>query len=149
MACGRKHIRTDRLVDEHIHCECGFDFYAFYHQGLSVTIPSDDISNRVSAAAFRRFVISTGRCQDAKAEPVTDYISWLNKADPMMLMEKGLERYQETVIGKLLLNCGDVVSICESLKKHQDVLIKNKGMYIDIVEVSQKVKKKKEKEKKK
>lgn len=161
MACGRKHIRQERLVDEHIHCECGFDFYAFYNQGLSLTIPTDEIRNQPVARAFRRLIFSTGRCRDAEAEAAdygdymgstdytgdtdcvdyTKYTALLQKADPLGLMEAGLERYQEETLGKLLLNCGDVVSICESLNKNRDVAVKNKGSYVDIIEMQRKVKK--------
>ena len=140
VACGRKHIRRERLVDEHIHCECGFDFYAFYNQGLSLTIPTDEIMKQSVIKAFQRFIVSTGRCQDAQVEP-TDYTYFLQKADPLGLMEVGLERYQAETLGKLLLNCGDVVSICESLNKNRDVTVKNKGNYVDIIEMQRKVKK--------
>lgn len=141
MSCGRKHTREGSLVDEHIHCSCGFSFYAFYNQGLTVTIPSADISHTSATMAFRRFIVSTGRCQDARLEPV-DYTGFLKRADPLGLMEVGLQRYQAEMLGKELLNCGDVVSICESLKKHQDVLIKNKGQYTEIMEIRRRLKEK-------
>ena len=141
MSCGRKHTRTERLVDEHIHCECGFDFYVFYNQGLSLTIPSDEIAGQSVIKAFQRFIISTGRCQDAQVETF-DYTKFLQKADPLGLMEVGLERYQTETPGKRLLNCGDVVSICESLSKNRDVTVKNKGKYVDIIEMQRKVKRK-------
>lgn len=142
MSCGRKHTREGSLVDEHIRCDCGYSFYAFYNQWMKVVLPSDDITSVAATRAFQRFVVSTGRCQDVRVEPVVDYTAFLQKADPMGLMEVGLERYQTEVLGKSLLNCGDVASICESLKKHQDVIVKNKGSHIDIVEVRQKVKEK-------
>ena len=141
MSCGRKHIRAESLVDEHIHCSCGFDFYAFYSQGMTVMLPSADITRSAATKAFRRFVISTGRCQDAHVEPqVVDYTRFLNTADPLGLMEVGLERYQAETLGKCLLNCGDIASICESLGKNRDVMIKNKGNYAEVIEMRRKVK---------
>ena len=72
-----------------------------------------------------------------------EFISgFLKRVDPVVLMEIGLQRYQTEILGKNLLNCGDVVSICESLKKHQDVLVKNKGQYIEIVEIRRRLKEK-------
>ena len=139
MACGRKHIRKGRLVDEHIHCECGYSFYAFYNQGMTVTIPSDEITRLAATKAFQRFVVSTGRCQDAGVEPF-DYTRFLQKADPLGLMEVGLERYQAETMGKCLLNCGDITSICDSLRKNRDVVLKNKGSYVEVIEMQRKVK---------
>ena len=139
MSCGRKHTREARLVDEHIHCSCGFDFYVFYNQGLTVILPSEEIMGRAATMAFRRFVTSTGRCLDAGVEPF-DYTGFLKKADPLGLMEVGLERYQTEHFGKCLMNCGDVASVCESLHKNRDVVLKNKGNYIDIIEMQRKVK---------
>ncbi len=139
MSCGRKHIRTERLVDEHIHCECGYRFYVFYCCGMMVTVPSNDIASIEAIQAFRRFVISTGRCMDAKVDPI-DYTRFLRKSDPLGLMEVGLERYQAEKYGKCLLNCTDVASACDSLFKNRDVVLKNKGSYIDIIEMQRKVK---------
>ena len=139
MSCGRKHTRNERLVDEHIHCSCGYSFYVFYNQGMSVVMPSDEIIRQATTKAFQRFVVSTGRCQDVAVEPV-DYTSFLQRADPLGLMEVGLERYQAETIGKHLLNCGDVASICESLGKNRDVMIKNKGDYAEVIEMRRKVK---------
>lgn len=142
MSCGRKHTKEGALVDEHIRCECGYSFYAFYNQGMKMVVPSDDITNVAATRAFQRFVVSTGRCQDVRVEPMVDYTAFLKKADPMVLMEVGLERYQTEVLGESLLNCSDVASICESLKRHQDVIVKNKGNRIDIAELRQKTKEK-------
>ena len=99
MSCGRKHTRNERLVDEHIHCSCGYSFYVFYNQGMLVVMPSDEIIRQTTIKAFQRFVVSTGRCQDVAVEPV-DYTSFLQRADPLGLMEVGLERYQSETIGK-------------------------------------------------
>ena len=141
MSCGRKHIRTERLVDEHIQCECGYRFLAFYCQGMMIVLPSDDIESQATIRAFQRFVVSTGRCLDAGVGP-SDYTSFLQKADPLGLMEVGLERYQGEKYGKCLLNCGDVASACDSLYRNKDVVLKNKGNYIDIIEMQRKVKNK-------
>ena len=143
MACGRKHIRTDRLVDEHIHCECGYSFYVFYNQGMLVTMPTDEITRQAVTKTFQRFVVSTGRCQDARVEPF-DYTRFLQTADPLGLMEVGLERYQAETMGKCLLNCGDITSICDSLRNNRDVVVKNKGSHAEIIEMQRKVKGKRE-----
>ena len=139
MSCGQKHIRTERLVDEHIQCECGYRFYVFYNQGMTVIMPSEEITRQGTTKAFQRFVVSTGRCQDAKVDAF-DYSSFLQRADPLGLMEVGLERYQAEKMGRCLLNCGDVASICESLDKNRDVMIKNKGNYAEVIEMRRKVK---------
>lgn len=139
MSCGRKHIRNERLVDEHIHCSCGYSFYAFYNQGMMVMLPSDEITRQAATVAFQRFVVSTGRCQDAGVAAF-DYTSFLKRADPLGLMEVGLERYQGERFGKCLMNCGDIASVCESLHKNKDVVLKNKGSHIDIIEMQRKVK---------
>ena len=102
IACGRKHTRTERLVDEHIQCECGYRFYVFYNRGMTVIMPSEEITRQGTTKAFQRFVVSTGRCQDAKVDAF-DYTSFLQRADPLGLMEVGLERYQaETRIQRKL-----------------------------------------------
>ena len=72
-------------------------------------------------------------------EPM-ECIRFLETANPEMLIAVGLDRYQNEVLGKGLMNCGDVVSICESLRKHQDVMVKNKGNCIQIVEIRRRVK---------
>ena len=46
-----------------------------------VMMPSDEITRQTATRAFQRFVVSTGRCQDAGVEPI-DYTSFLKKADP-------------------------------------------------------------------
>ena len=69
-----------------------------------------------------------------------EYTKVLKKADPLFLMEVGLERYQAETLGKRLLNCGDVVSICESISRNRDVAVKNKGSYVDIIEMQRTVK---------
>ena len=139
MSCGRKHTRNERLVDEHIHCSCGYSFYAFYNQGMMVMLPSDEITRQAATKAFQRFVVSTGRCQDARVEPF-DYTNFLQRADPLGLIQVGLERYQAERYRKCPLNCGDIASICESLHKSKDAVLKNKGNYIDIIEMQRKVK---------
>ena len=69
-----------------------------------------------------------------------DHAGILWTVDPLALMEIGLERYQAERLGKCLLNCGDVVSICGSISRNRDVTVKNKGNYVDIIEIHRKVK---------
>ena len=138
-ACGRKHIREGSLVDEHIPCECGNSFYAFYNQGMTVTIPSDETRNMDVVMGFRRFVVTTGRCLDAPAEPV-DYTEFLQRADPLFLMQAGLQKYQGERFRECLMNCGDIVSVFDSLYDGKDVLLKKKRDYIDIIEMKRKTK---------
>ncbi len=142
-ACGRKHIRTGQWVDEHIHCECGYDFYAFYHQGVVVTLPFNLIRKEAVAKAFRHLVASVNRSGNARTEAdiCTDF---LRKADPLGLIAVGMERYQAEVLGKSLLTCGDFTAICESLLNNKDLMLKNKGNYVDIIEFNRKMKKKEE-----
>lgn len=137
--CGKTHIRTGELVDEHIRCSCGHRFYAFYHEGMKMTIPSKDVESLEAVLTFRQFLARTGRCRDAagaKGGPV-DYTMILRRADPLGLMEIGLERYQDETFGKRIVNCGDIASLCESLNSdgHVDILIRNKGNYIDLIEM--------------
>ena len=139
MFCGKKHTRMEQLVDEHIHCNCGKDFYVFYNQGLVIAMPSEEITSNCVTRAFRNFVTSTGRCQDVRDEPV-EYVSFMKNTNPLVLIEVGLERYQEETLGKRFMTCDDVVSICESLNKKRDVAIKDKGGYVDIIELHRKVK---------
>ncbi len=55
-------------------------------------------------------------------------------ADSLELIRIGLERYQAENFGKCLLNCGDIISICEALGRDRDVLLKNRGNYAEIIE---------------
>ncbi len=55
-------------------------------------------------------------------------------ADPLELIRVGLERYQAENFGRYLLNCGDIISICEALGRNRDVLLKNRGNYAEIIE---------------
>lgn len=59
----------------------------------------------------------------------------LQAEDPLTLLEIGLERYQAETKGQHLISSEDIASICDSLWKKQDVLIRNKGNYIDIIEM--------------
>ncbi len=139
MFCGRKHHRPDGWVDERFLCSCGHELFVFYNEGLTVVLPSDDIRSDAAIQAFRYFVISTGRCRDA-ATVRASFAQLFQTSDPMGLMEVGLERFQYGTYGKCYLNCGDVASICESLKDHKDVMIRNKGISVDIYEMQQRKK---------
>ena len=139
MNCGRKHARSAPLVDEHIRCGCGYRFYAFYKDRMAVTLPSNDIMSQAAVMAFRRFVISTGRCRDARIEPV-DYTEFLRRADPLGLIEVGLERLQTEKYGKAKINSYDINSMVESIFRNLDVLMKNKKDEVEIVEIHRKPK---------
>ena len=132
--CGRKHEREGDLVDEYITCNCGYCFYVFENLGMSMNIPAVDFEKKMTINLFRLLVISTGRCQDAAAE-VLDYTGLLNKVGPLRLIQEGLDRIQGKSPGKCRLTAGDVMTICDLLKKHKDVLVKNKGNRIDICEL--------------
>ncbi len=54
--------------------------------------------------------------------------------DPLELIRIGLERYQAENFGRYLLNCGDIISICDALGRNRDVLLKNRGNYAEIIE---------------
>lgn len=142
-ACGRKHIRTEPWVDEHIHCECGTDFYTFYHQSVQVILPFDMIRRPNMAKAFRHFIANMDQGGNNRTE-ADAFADFLRRADPLGLIAVGMERYQAEVLGKRLLTCGDFTAICDSLLNNKDLMLKNKGNYVDIIEFNRKMKKKEE-----
>ncbi len=58
-----------------------------------------------------------------------------NMTDPLELIQMGLDLYQAETYGKRLLNCGDIISICEALGRNRDILLKNRGSYAEVVEM--------------
>ena len=141
--CGRKHTREEQPVDEHIRCACGYSFYVFCDRGMTVVMPSAEVGLDEIRYALRRFVMSTGRCRDTATEP--EYgAGFLRGMDPEGLLEMGLERFQLREMGKCLMNSADIASIFDSLEKDRDVMLKNKGTYVDIIELRRKKKEKAE-----
>ena len=135
--CGRKHEMDESLIDDIIECGCGYQFFAFENRGMSVMIPMSDFRTGLTMNLFRLLVISTGRFPDAAAEAL-DCAGLLNKVGPLRLIQEGLDRVQEKGPGKCRLTAGDVITICDLVKKHKDVLVKNKGRRIDVCELQMK-----------
>ncbi len=62
------------------------------------------------------------------------YQKFLWETDPTELIKTGVERYQEEVLGvRNLVTCGDVVSIMQSMVMKEDLRLKNKGGYMQII----------------
>ncbi len=62
------------------------------------------------------------------------YQKFLWETDPTELIKTGVERYQEEVLGvRNLVTCGDVVSIMQSMVMKEDLRLKNKGGYMQIL----------------
>ncbi len=60
----------------------------------------------------------------------------INKnTDPLEMIQAGLDLYQARNFGKRLVNCGDIIAICEALGRNQDVLVKNRGSYAELIEM--------------
>ena len=106
---------------------------------MTFTTSADDMYKKKAVLAFKWFLAQTGRWRDEEAEEaILNHI--LNSVDSLGVLETGLELYQGETIGKCLLNCGDIAFVCKSLAKKQDVMLKNKGDYIDIIELQPKKK---------
>ena len=123
--CGRKHEREGDPVDEYITCSCGYCFYVFDHLGMSVIIPASDFGTKLAKNAFRLLVISTGRCQDATAD-VLDCSGLLKKIDSAQLIQMGLNKWQEGRRKKCPITAGNILSICKTLMKNLDAVVKLK-----------------------
>jgi len=130
--CGRKHVREGTLIDEHFACECGHEIYVFYNEGMLVVMPYNDFIRYQAVQAFRFFVVSTGRCRDARVT-LQDFSDFLNTVDPLALIQVGMERYQKMAkLKKCYMNSGDIAIICKNLKRNRDMIIKIKGDHVDI-----------------
>ena len=134
-ACGKRHAWKGTGVDGFIHCDCGFRFYVFCHQGMTFTIPAEEIGNESLKEMFRRFVVTTGRCQDASVNRPAGVLDLLKKIDPLALLEIALERVQQETFGNQIMNAGDVEIILEILNQKKDAVVKGQKGYVSIQEV--------------
>ena len=133
-ACGRRHVRNASMVDEFVSCACGQSFYVFYNQGMTLTVPADEMTNDSIKQLFRRFVVGTGRCRDARVDQPMSYMELLKKIDPLALMEISLERYQQETFGNQLMNAGDVETVLEIINEKKDALVKGQDDYVTVME---------------
>ena len=114
-------------MDEHIACPCGYSFYAFGNIGMSIVMPSREIQNPSLARAFRKMIVSSGRCLDAEVVPeAVDYTAVLREASPDRLMDVALARLQEETYGNKILETKHVEVLCEELSKGHDVAIRSR-----------------------
>ena len=132
-ACGKRHIRPAIKVDEFVRCECGLTFYAFYREGMSFTIPVNELRDEV-IQLFQNLVLSTGRCAGAKASKISTLRELLKNVDSLALIELGLERYQMETFDNRQMNAGDVACILEIINEKMDALVKGQDGYVSIME---------------
>lgn len=125
--CFRQHVRTGTLVSEHISCSCGYTFYAFGKEGLSLVLPSPETQDEMIGYSIRRMIASTGRIHDPELERGSgEYTAVLREWSPEQLMDVALERLQEETYGMNILKTKNILLLCELLDRGIDVAVKYK-----------------------
>lgn len=135
--CGKRHVVNGSVIDEFIDCPCGYSFYLFYSEGMTVKMPAREMMTDENMQNFRWFVTRTGRCEKVHAEP-PGYGKALVEIYPPVLIEMGLRRLQEKEYEKCSMNSGDIDTILSILNQDADVLVKNKKGYVDVIELQNK-----------
>ncbi|MBO5570185.1 MAG: hypothetical protein J6A79_14795 [Clostridia bacterium] len=129
--CRKVHFSETAPVDEYIDCECGFSFYAFVDHGLRIIMTADEAGYEPVARAMRRFVISTGRCQDIPYElycPLEGddlYEMKVQERDLDGELMEILEEYQMSAFGECFLTKDVIDAVCETFQKGNDVELEN------------------------
>jgi len=140
--CSKRYVRKAEPVDEYIECACGYRFYVFYDRKMTVQMPATELAVPETRKALQRFVKATGRCPELQVESFN--AEMLRNMDQQYLCNYGLHGFQLQKFSKCYLNADDIASICESLAKKQDVMIRDKGYYTQVMEMNVKAKKVKE-----
>lgn len=143
--CGKAHIFKTDYVDNIIECECGFGCYAFAVGDFRIIMSKAEAENEEVVRSMRRFVISTGRCEDIPPELYMDDCSsgnsdyyFVRDYDIEGILEQVLEEYQESGFGEYLVTKELLDSICESLSNGRDVELKRKKDSVEIIELKKK-----------
>ncbi len=132
--CHRRYDYEQRVVDEVINCGCGFVFYVFGHQGLTIQLPEEE-ANEAVCEALRRLVRTTGRFPDAPSPGRRKgFAAEIGMIPPLALIEMGLQRMQTASFGGQILHSGDVESILEILNEKKDALVKRQNGYVTVME---------------
>ena len=135
--CNRIHHIDGEIVDEIIHCSCGFEFYAFAVGDLRIVMSKTEACSESIVRSMRRFVVSTGRCPDIPPELYDDSCidSYPEFED---VLERSLEEHQLESFGKIYFTKELLDSICESFSNGKDVELKKKKDSIDVIELKKK-----------
>jgi len=140
--CRKEHFSDYAVLDEFFNCECGFSFYAFEDRGLRIMMTPDEAHYEPIARAMRRFVVSTGRCQDIdqKLLEPTEQVNTveLQQRDLDEELTEILEEYQMAVFGQCYLTKELICSICESFEGGTDVELKKLKDRVDLIELKRK-----------
>ncbi|MCR5540682.1 MAG: hypothetical protein K6F71_07680 [Ruminococcus sp.] len=135
--CNKIHRIDGDIVDEIIHCSCGFEFYAFAVGDFRIVMSKTEACSEPIVRSMRRFVVSTGRCPDIPPELYDDVYN-----DDFLEMEeslaKSLEEHQLESFGNVYFTKDLLDSICESFSNGKDVELKKKKDSIDIIELKKK-----------
>ena len=125
--CLKSYVFNAEQVDTTIHCACGFSFYIFIDQGLTVAIPLEEMQYRGVSSALWNLIASYGRIPNSDLpDGAVDYYAVLREANPEWLTEISLTRLQEETYGKKILSAWHVEALCESLISGTDVAIRYK-----------------------
>ncbi len=142
--CHKVHRSGYAIMDEYVTCECGFQFYAFSDSGLRIIMPQNEAGYEPIARAMRRFVVTTGRCQDIPPELYQEengqlYIGAIKKAmDVEDELERVLEEFQREMFGEVFLSKDVIFSVCESFQDGHDVELRKQKKRIDVIKLIKK-----------
>jgi hypothetical protein len=126
-------------MNEFVNCECGYSFYAFADKGLHIMIPAQETRIDQIVRAMRRFVVTTGRCQDIdpKLLEYTEEDPIVNKQERDLDVEFAslLEEYQIVVFGDCYITREVIDSIYKAFEHNADVVLKKQKDGVDISEM--------------
>ena len=137
--CKKKHYSAYALMNEFVNCECGYSFYAFVDKGLHILIPAQETRIDQIVRAMRRFVVTTGRCQDIDPK-LLEYMEEdpiVNKQERDLDAEFAslLEEYQIVVFGDCYITREVIDSIYKAFEHNADVVLKKQKDGVDISEM--------------
>ena len=131
--CHKEHFSADTYMDEYISCECGLDFYAFSDSGLIIMMSPREAGYEPIARAMRRFVVSTGRCQDIDPrllEGGSEVVMQERDLDDQLA--EILEEYQLAAFGECYITKEVIDSVCQRFERNVDVVMKKQKDGIDV-----------------
>ncbi len=134
--CSRKYEREGKVVQDHVICSCGFDFWVYVRQGMCITAPWGDRRTLMLVDTLER--MERGQ-QPKKQNSICALLRSMNLG---LLLEIVMRMVQQDGYGGELMHGCDVEEVLGYIYKGKDAWVKKKENGVDVVELNPKKHKK-------